>query len=41
MRRAIKSTYDQLAPEYGSWHGFNEMFVPKFGRHWGGVYLGY
>ena len=41
MRRAIGSAYDQLAPEYGDWHGFNEMFVPKFGRHWGGVYLGY
>tara|TARA_R110002110_G_scaffold205066_7_gene416975 strand:- start:99718 stop:100668 length:951 start_codon:yes stop_codon:yes gene_type:complete len=41
MRRAVESTYDALEPEYGDWHGFNDMFVPKFGRHWGGVYLGY
>ncbi len=41
MRRSIKAAYDKLAPAYGDWHGFNEMFVPKFGRHWGGTYLGY
>ena len=41
MRRGLKSAYDTLEPEYGNWHGFNQMFVPKFGRHWGGVYLGY
>lgn len=21
--------------------GFNQMFVPRFGRHWGGTYLNY
>ena len=41
MRRGLQAAYDKLEPEYGDWHGFNEMFVPKFGRHWGGVYLGY
>jgi glyoxylase-like metal-dependent hydrolase (beta-lactamase superfamily II) len=41
LRRSIKAAYDKLEPEYGDWHGFNEMFVPKFGRHWGGTYLGY
>ncbi|MEE4143439.1 MAG: MBL fold metallo-hydrolase [Halieaceae bacterium] len=41
LRRSIKAAYDKLEPEYGDWHGFNEMFVPKFGRHWGGAYLGY
>ena len=41
MRRGIKAAYDKLEPEYGDWRGFNEMFVPKFGRHWGGAYLGY
>jgi glyoxylase-like metal-dependent hydrolase (beta-lactamase superfamily II) len=41
MRRGLKAAYDRLEPEYGDWHGFDEMFVPKFGRHWGGVYLGY
>ena len=41
LRRSIKAVYDKLEPEYGDWHGFNEMFVPKFGRHWGGSYLGY
>ena len=41
MRRGIKAAYDKLEPEYGDWHGFNDMFIPKFGRHWGGTYLGY
>jgi len=41
MRAGLKAAYDKLEPEYGDWHGFNEMFVPKFGRHWGGLYLGY
>ncbi len=41
MREGLKAVYDELEPQYGDWHGFNEMFVPKFGRHWGGVYLGY
>ena len=41
MRKGIKAAYEKLEPHYGDWHGFNEMFVPKFGRHWGGVYLGY
>ena len=41
LRRSVKAAYDKLEPEYGDWHGFNEMFIPKFGRHWGGTYLGY
>ncbi len=41
MRRSIQAAYDRLEPEYGDWHGFDDMFVPKFGRHWGGLYLGY
>ena len=41
MRAALKASYDELAAEYGDWHGFDAMFVPKFGRHWGGTYLGY
>jgi glyoxylase-like metal-dependent hydrolase (beta-lactamase superfamily II) len=41
MRQALKSVYDELQPIYGDWHGFDAMFVPKFGRHWGGTYLGY
>jgi hypothetical protein len=41
MRKSIKEAYDELGIEYGDWHGFDAMFVPKFGRHWGGTYLGY
>lgn len=41
MRAAIKSAYDRLEPKYGDLHGFDDMFVPKFGRHLGGTYLGY
>ena len=41
MRAALKEAYDELRPKYGDWHGFDAMFVPKFGRHWGGTYLGY
>lgn len=41
MRDAIRSAYDRLEPKYGEVHGFNDMFVPKFGRHFGGTYLGY
>jgi glyoxylase-like metal-dependent hydrolase (beta-lactamase superfamily II) len=41
MRTAIKSAYDRLEPRYGDLHGFDDMFVPKFGRHLGGTYLGY
>ncbi len=41
MRTAVKSAYDRLEPKYGHVHGFNDMFVPKFGRHFGGTYLGY
>lgn len=41
MKDALKSAYDRLQPKYGHLHGFDEMFVPKFGRHYGGAYLGY
>ncbi len=41
MREGLKAAYDELEPIYGDWHGFNEMFVPKFARHWTGLYLGY
>jgi len=41
MREAIKSAYDRLEPKYGHVHGFDDMFIPKFGRHYGGTYLGY
>ena len=41
MRAALRAAYDELYEDYGDWHGFDAMFVPKFGRHWGGVYLGY
>ena len=41
VREALGAAYDKLEPKYGKWHGFNEMFVPKYGRHVGGTYLGY
>lgn len=41
LREALRAAYAELQPKYGSWHGFNDMFVPKFGRHVGGTYLGY
>lgn len=41
MRDAVRSAYDRLQPKYGHVHGFDDMFVPKFGRHFGGTYLGY
>ena len=41
MREILGEAYDELEPAYGQWHGFNDMFVPKFGRHMGGTYLGY
>ena len=41
MREAVRSAYDRLQPKYGKLHGFDDMFVPKFGRHFGGTYLGY
>lgn len=41
MRAAVKSAYDRLEPKYGHLHGFNDMFVPKFGRHLAGTHLGY
>lgn len=40
-RESLKSAYDLLQPKYGDWHGFDAMFVPKFGRHLSGTYLGY
>ncbi len=41
MKDALKSAYSRLQPRYGHLHGFDAMFVPKFGRHYGGAYLGY
>ena len=41
MREILGEAYDELEAEYGQWHGFNDMFVPRFGRHMGGTYLGY
>jgi glyoxylase-like metal-dependent hydrolase (beta-lactamase superfamily II) len=41
VQEALRAAYDRLEPKYGKWHGFNEMFVPKYGRHVGGTYLGY
>lgn len=40
-RAVLKESYDVLSAEYGDWHGFDAMFVPKFGRYYGGTYLGY
>lgn len=40
-REALRAVYAKLQPKYGDWHGFDAMFVPKFGRHFGGSYLGY
>lgn len=40
-REALRAVYTKLQPKYGHWHGFDAMFVPKFGRHFGGAYLGY
>jgi glyoxylase-like metal-dependent hydrolase (beta-lactamase superfamily II) len=41
LKAALRAAYARLQPKYGTWHGFEEMFVPKFGRHVGGTYLGY
>jgi len=41
MRDAVRSAYSRLRPKYQDVHGFDDMFVPKFGRHFGGTYLGY
>jgi len=41
VQEALRAAYNRLEPKYGKWHGFNEMFVPKYGRHVGGTYLGY
>lgn len=41
LRASLRAAYAKLQPKYGSWHGFDDMFVPKFGRHVGGTYLGY
>jgi glyoxylase-like metal-dependent hydrolase (beta-lactamase superfamily II) len=41
LRESLRAAYAKLQPKYGDWHGFDEMFVPKFGRHYGGTYLGY
>lgn len=41
LKASLRSAYARLEPKYGKWHGFNDMFVAKFGRHVGGTYLGY
>ena len=41
MKHAITNSYDKLHAKYGDLHGFDGMFVAKFGRHFGGSYLGY
>lgn len=41
LRASLRGAYAKLQPKYGNWHGFDDMFVPKFGRHVGGTYLGY
>lgn len=41
LKSALQGAYAKLQPRYGHWHGFDDMFVPKFGRHVGGTYLGY
>jgi hypothetical protein len=41
MREVLKASYDRLEPRYRDWHGFDAMFVPRFGRQVGGTYLGY
>ena len=37
MRQGRKEAYDilelELELEYGDWHGFDEVFVSKFGSH--------
>lgn len=37
----LRVAYPALKAEYGDWHGFEAMFVAKFGRHLGGSFLGY
>ncbi len=37
----LRAAYPKLKAKYGDWHGFEEMFVAKFGRHLGGAFLGY
>ena len=41
LSASLRAAYHKLQPKYGDWHGFDDMFVPKFGRHVGGTYLGY
>lgn len=41
LRSALRAAYARLEPKYCDWHGFEAMFIPKFGRHVGGTYLGY
>ncbi|WP_310618780.1 MBL fold metallo-hydrolase [Flexibacterium corallicola] len=41
MRKTLKSSYEKLQPKYGRVHGFEAFFVAKFGRHYGGAFLGY
>ncbi len=37
----LRVAYPALKEKYGDGHGFEEMFVAKFGRHLGGAFLGY
>lgn len=41
LRKVLQASYPELKAKYGDWHGFEDMFVPKFARHLGGTYLGY
>jgi glyoxylase-like metal-dependent hydrolase (beta-lactamase superfamily II) len=41
LKSALQSAYVKLEPKYGKWHGFDDMFIAKYGRHVGGTYLGY
>ena len=41
LSASLRAAYAKLQPKYGDWHGFDDMFIPKFGRHVGGTYLGY
>lgn len=41
VRDIFDEVYPQLQRRYGTWHGFDAMFVPIFVRHLGGAYLGH
>lgn len=41
LRAVFDVAYPALRDRYGTWHGFDAMFVPHFGGQAGGTYLGY